>query len=524
MRIPASPIRTILTHRRKRRARFGLLWRLVALLVLATGVFFTVELDPIGRVQLALSQVEDLPTLDEMDRVLVLAPHPDDEVLCTGGLIQSAIAAGAEVQVVFLTLGDSNMAAFQAYERRPVVTPSQVRAMGEIRRTEALRSLALLGVSADRVRFLGYPDGGILRIWESHWQDSRPLRTAFTRVDRVPYLETLSPGAEYRGESVLQDLVDAISSFAPTVIFVSHPDDSNVDHRGLWLFTHAALAELGPSFEDVQVWTSLVHYGSWPPSGAEVAGEYLFPPEQLTGPGVEWYTLILTDEQLQSKRAALNEHRTQVSFRRSYLERFVRPNELFARIRPARLAAPADGVVSYASVTAPRRYSVLHTLTPTSRLGMFEVGVDDGDLIVRLRAPRPLGPRESVTLLLFYQPEAGRFAGASKLAVTVGRDGLVAARDGGSDVRSAVSVVASGTETEMRASLAALGRPEYLFIQLQMRALAAPLEYSGWRIIDLRPVVVPEEADAVAIIAHTDPPAEEEYPGESVGTPVPGER
>ena len=41
-------------------------------------------------------------------RILILAPHPDDECLGTGGLIQQALAKGAKVKVVFITNGDNN--------------------------------------------------------------------------------------------------------------------------------------------------------------------------------------------------------------------------------------------------------------------------------------------------------------------------------------------------------------------------------------------------------------------------------
>src|SRR3954451_20581648 len=38
--------------------------------------------------------------------VLVVAPHPDDDVLGAGGVIQQALAIGKSVVVVFMTNGD----------------------------------------------------------------------------------------------------------------------------------------------------------------------------------------------------------------------------------------------------------------------------------------------------------------------------------------------------------------------------------------------------------------------------------
>jgi LmbE family N-acetylglucosaminyl deacetylase len=500
-----------------------LLALLAVVLVTISGGLYAVQEDLIGRVQLELADVADLSAYGPNDRVLVLAPHPDDEVLCTGGLIQSAVDAGAAIEVVYLTLGDSNLVSFQTYQRLPVVTPRQVRTMGEVRRKEALASLELLGVPAHQVHFLGYPDGGTLRIWQMHWQNAQPLRGRFTRAVRVPYGETLSPGAEYRGENILTGLKDVIVAFAPTVIFLSHPDDTNPDHQALWLFTHAALAELGPQYDSVPLWSSLVHYGTWPQPSGYLVHQHLLPPQHLVGPGMEWVKLALTEQQVKTKMAALSEHSSQLSFRREYLESFIRQNELFARVPTAGLAVPPSGEVSFATITASPRVSVLSAVTPALHLDMIEVGIDDQDLLVKLQTPRPLGPRESLTLSMFYQKEAGNFAGASKLAITVGQNGLAAARDGTRDVREHVRLTRVGNTFVIRADLAALGQPEYLFLQVQLRALTLTLDQTGWRILDLRGGSEPADHLAV-MIADAGPPLVEEIVGQSDSTPVPAER
>ena len=67
------------------------------------------------------------------DRILVLAPHPDDESLACGGVIQRALNSGLPVHVLFLTLGDNNEWSFMVYRKRPELSPSQVRSMGEVR-------------------------------------------------------------------------------------------------------------------------------------------------------------------------------------------------------------------------------------------------------------------------------------------------------------------------------------------------------------------------------------------------------
>ena len=45
--------------------------------------------------------------IGEDDRLLVIAPHPDDELISSGLTIQKALKAGARVHVALLTLGDA---------------------------------------------------------------------------------------------------------------------------------------------------------------------------------------------------------------------------------------------------------------------------------------------------------------------------------------------------------------------------------------------------------------------------------
>ncbi|MDR2544579.1 MAG: PIG-L family deacetylase [Methanobrevibacter sp.] len=41
------------------------------------------------------------------DRIIVFSPHPDDDILANSGLIQEALRKGAEIKVVFMTVGDA---------------------------------------------------------------------------------------------------------------------------------------------------------------------------------------------------------------------------------------------------------------------------------------------------------------------------------------------------------------------------------------------------------------------------------
>ena len=59
-----------------------------------------------------------LPVFSGQTRLLVVAPHPDDETIATGLLIQQVKEAGGEVQILLLTAGDNNPWPQRWLERR----------------------------------------------------------------------------------------------------------------------------------------------------------------------------------------------------------------------------------------------------------------------------------------------------------------------------------------------------------------------------------------------------------------------
>ncbi len=77
-------------------------------------------------------------------KIIVLAPHMDDEVLGCGGTMARHAHAGADVQVVFLTDGRHGGAAMKA----PDGTALGAQAVVSIRKAEAHRAARALGVGA----------------------------------------------------------------------------------------------------------------------------------------------------------------------------------------------------------------------------------------------------------------------------------------------------------------------------------------------------------------------------------------
>jgi len=83
-------------------------------------------------------------------RVVILAPHPDDETLGCGALIASARRRGLFVAVIALTDGQ---ASHPGSRRWPPAT------LARVRRAELRRAMARLGQPQSRVRFMGGQDG-----------------------------------------------------------------------------------------------------------------------------------------------------------------------------------------------------------------------------------------------------------------------------------------------------------------------------------------------------------------------------
>lgn len=100
--------------------------------------------------------------LSSQDRVLVFAPHPDDETIAAGVLLQATRAAGAAIRVVFATNGDNNPWPQRWLERRWRIDPAARERWGLRRQHEACAALAALGCDAtSAARFLGWPDQGL---------------------------------------------------------------------------------------------------------------------------------------------------------------------------------------------------------------------------------------------------------------------------------------------------------------------------------------------------------------------------
>jgi LmbE family N-acetylglucosaminyl deacetylase len=318
----------------------------------------------------------DLARLTSADRVLVLAPHPDDETLATGGLLQRAAAAGAGTRVVFVTDGENNPWPQRVLESRWRIGTSARRRWAVRRRREARAALAALNVPASQARFLGLPDQGLTH-----------------RVLTAP-----APAAAL--------LAAEIGEWNPTVVVCPSSRDRHPDHSAVALLMRIALRQLGADYRPL-----LVHYLVHPPKPLRDDDAPLRP-----------LCLRLTDVEKSRKRSAIHCHATQRLFHRQAFERIAGSDERFLTLtapvaldpsHPIRYGSVRGATVALELALAPRLSALAATVfvlviwsapsTVASRRATLPGGRNGGTLLSALP-----GGRNGEALVSAFPVHAGR--------------------------------------------------------------------------------------------------------------------
>lgn len=438
---------------------------------------------------LAMGQAVPLPELklSSQDRILILAPHPDDEVLGCAGVIQQALDMKLPVKIVFFTYGDANEWSFLVYRRHPVVLPGSVRLMGEVRHDEALAATKILGVPAEGLTFLGYPDFGTMRIWREHWSSEGAFRSLFTRVRAVPYANAFRPDAPYKGEDVVQDLTALFREFRPTKVFVSHPADHNGDHRALYLFTRVTLWNLANEMQP-EVYPYLVHFAKWPAPRGYHPEKSLTPPRQLKEQ-LGWRTFPLTEDQINRKHAALRAHRSQFAYSGKYLQSFVRANELFGDYDPVllRTNAPTNSTLESGPERAAKSSEALTENEQEVFTGLEHefVRLDQSNLVFSIKLSRPLSREVEATLTICGYRFDRPFGQMPKLQLRIGEGGYTVTDQNRKLPRSTIEINRTPKEMTIRIPLEVLGNPQRMLTSARTHRADVSLDWAAWRILEL---------------------------------------
>ncbi len=222
-------------------------------------------------------------------RLLVVAPHPDDETIATGVLIQQVRAAGGEVHILLLTAGDNNPWPQRWLERRLRIRSADRLRWGRRRQAEITQALQKLDVPATAMETFGWPDLGVADI-------------------------LLQPG-----EAAVRALAAAISRFAPNVVALPALDDRHPDHGSGHVLVRLALAALAGPAEPLHVLAYRVHGQPPQPPFVEVVG---------------------TPDQATRKRVALAEHQSQMVLSAKRMRRLADRPEHYVEVSPV-MSGPA---------------------------------------------------------------------------------------------------------------------------------------------------------------------------------------
>ena len=193
----------------------------------------------IAEISLLLASPEDLPVRDlsaiDRQRVVVVAPHPDDETLGCGGAIALLCNRIYDVRVLVISDGTLSHPNSQKYP---------APALQSLREQETLTALSILGVERSAVTFLRLKDGSV------------PTLTAFN----FPRAKTLCQAY--------------LKTALPDTIFIPWRFDPHADHRATWQLIQAAILSLGitPQVIEYPIWDWDIQQQQKTPDLVQISG------------------------------------------------------------------------------------------------------------------------------------------------------------------------------------------------------------------------------------------------------------
>lgn len=190
-------------------------------------------------------------------KLLVIAPHPDDEVLGCAGLINKVKSLGGKVYVLFMTVGntqDFSKSGSSSFRQR----------VSEIEKV---------------AQFLKYDDYTI----------AFPGDSFHLKLDKIPQLELIS--TIERGDL-------SLNSLNPTIVVIPQPSDYNQDHRAV---AQAAIAALRPAPNEFKYSPAIILGSEFSPTTAWSVAP-INPPN---------FFVALTKQELNAKVEAMNIYSSQ---------------------------------------------------------------------------------------------------------------------------------------------------------------------------------------------------------------------
>ena len=294
------------------------------LILISTIIFFSKEFISNYLVRYNLNAIE---APGKNSRVIVFAPHNDDEALGCAELIKKTIINGGQVKVVFTTNGDGFKNAIQLDYFNLNPKPNDYIKFGYIRQQESITALEKLGVTRNNIIFLGYPDGGISALWNSYFDNSKPYVSAYTKAYKTPYNNSFTKDISYTGENIVSDFTKIIEDYKPTCVVMPHPNDRHPDHYATNAFVKYTLQKI--NYKPDKELLYLVHRGDWPTPMIMSKNLFLVPPYKLINTGTTWSALKLSTADIEEKASIIKIYKTQTRTLGLLMSAFERKNELF---------------------------------------------------------------------------------------------------------------------------------------------------------------------------------------------------
>ncbi|MBT3349471.1 PIG-L family deacetylase [bacterium] len=172
-------------------------------------------------------QTSVFPVTESSKTTVVVAPHPDDEILCCSRTLSEKIENGESVKIVYVTDGDA--LADEDF--------SAAKSYGVLRRNESLRAVRSLGLSDRDVAFLGFPDGNLADI------DTRGNAQSSYTGQRSSGRNSYFPNSAYTRIRLKENLRKILKNWDPDTIFIPSRADDHPDHRVAGKITREVLEE-----------------------------------------------------------------------------------------------------------------------------------------------------------------------------------------------------------------------------------------------------------------------------------------
>ncbi len=221
-----------------------------------TWVQFTINSVKAGSQNIGLMEMQAYGVASSRKSIMVVVAHPDDEALMAAGVMKRAHDNGDAVKVVIITNGDA-----------------QGKNAGLTREAESKTAVAdKLGLSEDDIIFLGYPDSGLLPIYNDHPNATVPPYVKGSTGQSATYGNQglgredfhrywTGAAADYNQANVVADLKELLNRYQPTQIYTHSPFDLHYDHRA----TYYDLRDAAQSLMKEQatfhpdVYTAIIH-------------------------------------------------------------------------------------------------------------------------------------------------------------------------------------------------------------------------------------------------------------------------